>query len=612
MDRTPQQAAQDLLEILSNAVTVVDGSTGAGVKVGTSITFRYRDPVTGQTKTATGIAWTDCPPGQVTGVRTGNGWIVFSPNASRIVRDTVTEYRRRRQTSTSKKFRVGVLYRQRLNKTTPMVCYSEDAPDDLPPPEPPKDPDHPKPGQAYLHTYVSAVASVYPERLNAWLFEPPNHCGLGLGTPGSLTWLPSFPAGDSWFGGVYVSTFSTFDAILRYTPDNASATFRNYYQIIYHYDPATGDRIPFCTIKGVITSSNGDEPAPIPDRGWILLGGVWTSVEIQELPGVPFVSIGNDSAEECAPPLPDYPLPNVPPRDPPDGPEATWAIYYKDDLLQSALKLKEISTKDPVSKGEIVFVNNARRIVVLKYGDSRYDNAPTDSMFLGYCRLSIFVIPGLDGADFTERTFTWDEAGEGLPSVLAIDTYLRSEVGLTWNRFTKILAAHSWFTDDQSGWFAEKRNPLYAELLESAEEQQVRNFVSRHLRHLRVDGARLTAYLLDPSSPPYLSVEDFSGTATDEAPPFACYLTEQTYQTAKVLALKTTDAGVKIKRFEVFSNPAPPVTESYANPAYILVAKDRQGIPFKARSLGIPEAQATLPITDYNSWQIMTIVCAPV
>ncbi len=109
-ERTPQQGVDDLNTLLAQAVNVVDGRIATAVNPGSSVAFRYTNPISGETLTATGIALTPCPPTRVTALRTDQGdWFVVGANFARQVREQILTVRHGR-TQPQTKGKIKYLY----------------------------------------------------------------------------------------------------------------------------------------------------------------------------------------------------------------------------------------------------------------------------------------------------------------------------------------------------------------------------------------------------------------------------------------------------------------------------------------------------------------------
>ncbi len=107
-NRTPQQIADELNSLHARSVNIVEGVISGAAHPGGSITFTYRNPVDGQTTTATGTAWNQCSPSKVSALRqTGGSWIVIGQHESATVREVVhTDRRSRPRPETGGKIKV--------------------------------------------------------------------------------------------------------------------------------------------------------------------------------------------------------------------------------------------------------------------------------------------------------------------------------------------------------------------------------------------------------------------------------------------------------------------------------------------------------------------------
>lgn len=108
MSRTPQQIADELNSLHAKAVNIVEGTIAAAAFPGGSISFTYRNPVDGQTYTATGTAWNVCSPSRVSALKLPDGsWIVIGAHESETVREVVhVDRRARAQPQTGGKIQV--------------------------------------------------------------------------------------------------------------------------------------------------------------------------------------------------------------------------------------------------------------------------------------------------------------------------------------------------------------------------------------------------------------------------------------------------------------------------------------------------------------------------
>lgn len=92
-DRTRDQAAADLKNILAQGVNVAAGSS-AGGSVGSTVSASLTNPVNGQIQTVSGIALTPLPPGNISAFKDKDDqWYLASPQAANRQRSTVTENR---------------------------------------------------------------------------------------------------------------------------------------------------------------------------------------------------------------------------------------------------------------------------------------------------------------------------------------------------------------------------------------------------------------------------------------------------------------------------------------------------------------------------------------
>jgi hypothetical protein len=97
MSRTLQQLADELNSLHAQAINIVEGTIAGAALPGGSISFTYRNPIDGQTYTATGTAWNTCSPSKVSALKLKDGtWIVIGAHESATVRSAVHTDRRAR------------------------------------------------------------------------------------------------------------------------------------------------------------------------------------------------------------------------------------------------------------------------------------------------------------------------------------------------------------------------------------------------------------------------------------------------------------------------------------------------------------------------------------
>jgi hypothetical protein len=97
MSRTLQQLADELNSLHAQAINIVEGTIAGAALPGGSISFTYRNPIDGQTYTATGTAWNTCSPSKVSALKLQDGsWIVIGAHESATVRTAVHTDRRAR------------------------------------------------------------------------------------------------------------------------------------------------------------------------------------------------------------------------------------------------------------------------------------------------------------------------------------------------------------------------------------------------------------------------------------------------------------------------------------------------------------------------------------
>lgn len=107
VDRTREQAAKVLNELLAKQVNTVNAKIRGGASPGQTVTFTYTNPIDGKVYTGQGTVFTACSSPNVTAVRKDDGsWVIFDPNAGQGKAETVLETRRARPSGGSGKIKI--------------------------------------------------------------------------------------------------------------------------------------------------------------------------------------------------------------------------------------------------------------------------------------------------------------------------------------------------------------------------------------------------------------------------------------------------------------------------------------------------------------------------
>lgn len=580
------EAVSALLSLLIDSVNIVDGTIAVGVGQGATVSFIYTNPVDGKQKTATGITLTVCPPSKITAFRTtDNKWYVVGQQFAQPVRERVLQLRQKRPSDPIElRAFVGYLYTQQLQQDTPVLCGApppgtpHDPEDDLPP----IDPDYPRPDRSYAKTWVNDYGTRYPTEVERWLFGQDN-CQLTYSqSPGasSLGWLPD-PPNEAFYEGLYVSTFLPYVHTLYEQPNLNAKTWTGYTQFIG--SQASGSFNDILSISGIVQTFLGDSAPEQPPSLWVYLGAAAGFYDFTA--GKTYRVLANAANKTCAPRLPAAPQPPTPPPPPPGtGDRKSYALWYAASNLKAPIKLKTLSEQETRGKGDIVYRNARETLVLLKYGDARNDGAP-NTIDRGYCRLSIFKIPGDSGTPFTEIAMTWSiaQAGGAFSALL--------ELGLGGHPFFQHLVSLSFYADDTIGYLGGQTNPLYdrwikADLL----KPRLKTCGSRHLRNLANVTAKPRVYVPD------LYPKDTNPNAKD-------WRGESIYSQALFAELKSKGTvKLTLQALELIPNPFYDQNqpEGATNLPYVFLV-------FKPLSL--KNFQLKLKLAANES--LVTIVCAP-
>lgn len=588
VERDRLSGARDLLRLLADAANVVEGTIGSGAGLGATVSFTYRNPISGETLTTTGVTVTECPPPNITALRSSDGnWYVMGRDAARQTQARLLDLRRKRPVDDiSNQVLVGYLYAQLLHQESPVLCGPND-PNAQQPPDPdddlpPRDPDYPHADRYYTKTWADPFFTQYPDEVERWLFGQDN-CSLNYSastSADSLGWLPDFPV-DPFYQGIFVSQYLTYVHTLYEQPNTSSKTWTGYQQLLLKQ--IGSNFVIFASIAGVVQTFKGDSAPDQPPTLYVYLGPTAAMTPFNA--GRTYRVVGDTAQKKCAPRLPPAPQPPAPPPLPPNPADRkSYAIWFTASNLEKPLKLKTLSEQETRGKGDIVFLSPSKTLVILKYGNARNDGAP-NNIDRGYCRLAIFEIPGPNDEPFKETSMTWSvaQAGGALSALL--------ELGLGEHLFFQHLASLSFYADDTSGILGGQTNPLYDRWIKADTLQvSLKTFGSRHFRNL-TKTTPYSVYISDPFP------EDTNPNAKD-------WRGEAMYTQAPLAELKTKGkVTLPMKALGVFPNQQfnHDQPESDSNRAYDYLPRPE---------LEINKLELTLALAADES--LITIVYAPI